>query len=66
MAAVSSFFVPSADRLSIPLGNRVLTFTSTNYALPQPVVLTVVRNREAGDTPAFLPLHSPLPLTLLS
>ena len=37
------------DRLSVPQGNRVLTFTSSNYATPQPVVLTVVRNREPGQ-----------------
>ncbi|DBB00879.1 TPA: hypothetical protein ACH3X1_000798 [Trebouxia sp. C0004] len=40
--------VDSADRLSVPQGNQVLTFTSSNYATAQPVMLTVVRNRPAG------------------
>ena len=43
-----SVFMP-VDRLSVPQGNRVLTFTFSNYATPQPVVLTVVRNREPGQ-----------------
>ena len=40
--------ISCADRLSVPQGNQVLTFTSSNYATAQPVMLTVVRNRAAG------------------